>query len=156
MKAFKILSIALLSLMTLNSCSDDVYYESEPVYQETWYVEDFRITPNMWKLVGEPGEIGSYYRCVIGGLPLKDSYYDGVVTAYIYFDYDTPDEVQTPLPFTEYFIGRNSKNEEVPYSIQYSYDVAANGTIAFKAYVSDYYTDLFRPGTEDFRVAIVW
>jgi hypothetical protein len=42
------------------------------------------------------------------------------------------------------------------YSIQYSYDIAKDGTIALKVHVSDYMTSLFRPDTERFRVAIIY
>lgn len=150
MKVLKSIGIILLALITFNSCEEDV-----DNYHEQWYVDEFKIEPNQWKLVGEPDEIGSYYECVFSGLPLHDSYYDGIVTAYMYSDYGTKHEVQAPLPYTIFYIDNVGGYEE-KVSLQFSYEVRADGKIAFKAHVNDYFTSLFRPETIYFKVAIIW
>lgn len=152
MKALKHIALLFITLATLSACEDN-----NDIYEENWYHDDFEIRSNEWQLVGNPNEIYSYYECIYDGIPLRDSYYNGVVTAYMYFDFGTKYEVQTPLPYTEYIVEKDKNTgEEIRYSIQYSYDVKPDGTIAFKAYVSDYYTGLFNPGTQHFRVAIIW
>lgn len=151
MKALKNTLALLITLFAATSC------EVNDVYEEEWYVEEFKIFNSDWQLVGTPDEIGSYYEYVFYQVPLEVSYHKGVVTAYLFFNYGTKDEVQVPLPYTEYMVDIDpNTNQEIHYSIQYSYDVKADGSIAFKAYVSDYYTKLFNPGTQHFRVAIIW
>lgn len=150
MKMLKNIALFIITLVTLSACNEDIY-------EEQWFVDDFEIKGSHWQLVGDPDEIGSYYEYIFDRIPLNVSYYDGIVTAYIYFDYDSKYEVQTPLPYTEYHVATDpNTGQEIKYSIQYSYDVKADGTVAFKAHVSDYYTSLFNPGTQYFRVAIIW
>lgn len=150
MKGLKFIAVAIVLLTAFTACNDD------NVYEEKWYVQDFEVVSSDWRLVGQPGEVGSYYEYVFDKVPLEVSYYQGIVTAYMYFNYKGNNEVQTPLPYTEYYVETNTANEEVNYSIQYSYDVMADGRIAFRAIVSDYYTQYFNPGTQYFRVAIIW
>ena len=147
MKTLKHIALLFITLATLTACED--YYE------ETLYSDDFEVRSNHWQLIGDPNEVGSYYEYVHTGVPLNTSYYEGVVTAYLYLDYGTKYEVQTPLPYTEYIVEKIN-GKEFHYSIHYTYDVKADNTIAFKAYVSDYYTGDFNPGTQYFRVAIIW
>lgn len=154
MKTLRSISLLIIALLTISSCTTDEYYND--VYEETWHVEDLTVLGSHWNLVGNPNDIGSYYEYVFDGVPLDVSYYQGVVTAYMYFGYKTPNEIQTPLPYTEYKHYINGDGEDAYYSIQYSYDVKANGTISFKIYVSDYFTGDFTPSTQDFRIAIVW
>lgn len=156
MKILKHITLSIFILIAASSCTKEYYEEYyNDVYEESWHVKEFEILSNHWKLVGEPDQIGSYYEYIFDKVPLEVSYYDGVVTAYIFFDYKSKNETQTPLPYTEYLIDATS-GEEINYSVQYSYYVKANGTIAFTAHVSDYYTSLFNPGTQYFRLAIVW
>lgn len=152
MKALRNISLLIIALITISSCTEEKYYPSD-VYQESWYVDEFQVMNNHWRLVGNPGEINSYYQYEYSGLPLSESYYKGVVTAYLYFGYETSNEAQTPLPYTEY---KYDADADEYYSIQYTYDVKPNGQIIFYAYVSDFYTNLFEPGTQTFRVAIVY
>lgn len=150
MKALKHIALLFIALITVSSCDND------DIYEETWFVKDFEVKSNHWELIGRPDQEGSYYQYVFNGIPGGVPYYDGITTAYLYFGFGTSSEVQTPLPYTEYLIGDDGNGNEVFYSIQYSYDVKADGTIAFKAHVSDYYTASINPGTQVFRVAIVW
>ena len=151
MKALKHIALLFIALITISSCDNN-----DDIYEETWFVKDFEVKSNHWELIGNPDAEGSYYQYVFNGIPAGVPYYDGITTAYLYFGYKTTSEVQTPLPFTEYLIGEDLNGNEVFYSVQYSYDVKADGTIAFKAHVSDYYTASINPGTQVFRVAIIW
>lgn len=151
MKTLRHLTLLFIALITLSACEEDNTYE------ERWYVDNFEVKSSDWTLIGDPNDVYSYYECVYTGIPLNVSYYKGIVTAYMYFDFDTKYEVQTPLPYTEYIIETDKKTgEEIRYEVQYSYDVKDDNSIAFKAYVSDYYTGYFNPGTQYFRVAIIW
>lgn len=148
MKTLRHIALLFITLATLTACEENTY-------EETLYTRDFEVKSNHWQLIGEPNDVYSYYEYVYSGVPLDISYYKGIVTAYLYFDYGSKYEVQTPLPYTEYIV-EEINGKEVHYSIQYTYDVKADNTIAFKAYVSDYYTNDFNPGTQTFRVAIIW
>jgi hypothetical protein len=142
MKTIKLIALAIFSLAVFNSCTDT----------EEWYTENLEVLAKDWKLNGEIDEIGSYYEYIFDGFP----YANGIVTVYMYRNFDTPSEIQVPLPYTEYGVDILADGKENPYSIQYSYDIAIDGTIALKVYVSDYMTSLFRPDTEVFRVAIIY
>jgi len=148
MKALKFTAIAVLAIMMFSSCTEEKYYPAD-VYEETWYYDNFEILGRDWKLVGEAGTRGSYFEYIFDKVPLEVSYEIGIVTAYMYFDYKTAFEVQTPLPCKELYSAPN-------YDIIYTYDVKDDGTIAFKAYISNDRTDVYKPGTKYFRVAIIW
>jgi hypothetical protein len=138
--------IAIFAIITVSCQIDDTP-------DTNWYTENLEVKERDWKLKGgEFNEIGSYYECVFYNVP----YVDGVISVYMYNDFGTSAEVQIPLPYTVYGVEDAGDGSEIYYSIQYSYDIAVDGTIAFKVYVSDYMTGLFHPGTETFRVAIVW
>jgi hypothetical protein len=142
MKTIKFIAVAILSLAILNSCTE----------KSNWYTDNLEIKSEDWKLIGHENEIGSYYEYVFYDFP----YVDGIVSVYMYQDFGSRHETQIPLPYTFYWIDILDNGEEDKYSIQYSYDIAMDGSIAFKVYVNDYITSSFRPATELFRVAIVW
>ncbi len=148
MKALKPISLLFITLIALSSC----YRDNEDV----WFVDEFQVESRHWQLVGGVDQEDSYYEYIFDRIPDGEPYYEGIVTAYMYLDYNTDYEVQTPLPYTEYRLGTDGHGNDVYYSIHFTYDVKADGTIAFKAYVSDHYTGSFNPGTQTFRVAILW
>lgn len=151
MKTFKFLSLAFL-IAFLSSCEDN---SNDDFYEEAWYIKDVTVSSNDWVLVGNPGQVGSYYEYIVYDVPLKESYYSGIVAGYMYMDFDTNNEIQMPLPYTEYFVDNSSGYSE-NCAIQYSYDMMANGTVAFKAQPSNHNTQSFRPGKQHFRIAIIW
>lgn len=153
MKAMKFFAASLFFLTALTACTVEEYYTDD---KEEWYLEDFTIKSYDWTLVNGKNQIGSYFEYVFDKIPLDDSYYDGIVTAYTYKKYGTRDEEQVPLPYTEYHVDTNEWGDDIYYSVQYSYDVRKDGTISFKIYISDYFTGDFYPDTRPFRVAIVW
>ena len=156
MKTIKFIALAIFSLAALNSCTEgdsrDPYYDDGN--QEQWYTEILEVKYEDWKLVGNYNEIGSYYEYVFNGFP----YVDGIINVYMYVDYDTSKEIQIPLPYTEYRVEVLGNGDELHYSIQYSYDIAKDGTIAFKIYISNYMTASLERLllTEHFRVAIIY
>jgi hypothetical protein len=152
MNTIKLIALAIFSFAILNSCSDGG--STGPVYDnpERWYTETLEVQARDWVRVGPEDEIGSYYQYIFDGFP----YVDGIINVYMYQNFGTNSETQLPLPYTHYGVDILDDKSEVHYSIQYSYDIAKDGTIALKVHVSDYLTSLFRPGTEHFRVAIIY
>ncbi|MDR2383981.1 MAG: hypothetical protein LBD76_08895 [Prevotellaceae bacterium] len=154
MKTVKLIALAIFSLAVLNSCTEenqgDPYYDYEN--PEKWYTENLTVKAVDWKLVGRVDEIDSYYEYIFDGFP----YTDGIINVYMYQNYGTNSEIQVPLPYTQYKVEILDDNSEIYYSVQYSYDIAKDGTIALKIYISDYYTGAFATSTEYFRVAIIY
>ncbi|MDR0385927.1 MAG: hypothetical protein LBH60_07605 [Prevotellaceae bacterium] len=153
MKTVKLIIVAIFSFAILNSCTDNSY--SDNSYSDNdpkWFTQNLEVKAGDWKHVGKDDEIGSYYEYVFDGFP----YVDGIINVYLYQNFGARSETQTPLPYTYYGVEVLENGKENYYSIQYSYDIAIDGTIALKIHVSDYYTSLFDPGTEYFRVAITW
>jgi hypothetical protein len=146
MKTVKLIALAILSFAVLNSCTDDTN-------QERWYTEKLEVRAGDWLLKGaDLNQPGSYYEYVFDGFP----YTDGIINVYLYQNYGKRDEIQMPLPCTFYEIDVDDEGNRIPYSIQYSYDIAQDGTIALKIHVSDYLTGLLDLYDELFRVAIIY
>ncbi len=130
-----------------------------------WKNIDFTITRDMWQLVGDVDEIGSYYSRVFDIPELTEAiYFDGGVLAYYRYTNNRGIEVQTPLPFTWYNIYLKEGVEQ-PYSVQFSYDVTPTvtgsggfpGTIEFKVTFSDFVTDRTTlPEYSDFRLTLLF
>jgi len=139
MKTIKFIAIAIFSLVAVSSCTKE---------EANWYVENFEVKAGHWVSVGKVGSPGFHYEFVFNQIPLDVAYHDGIVTAYLYQTIDNV-EVQTPLPFTYY-----EQDRSVLYSIFYTYDVASDGSIAFKMYPSDFFA--IDQVDEYFRVAIIW
>ncbi|MDR1340778.1 MAG: hypothetical protein LBK58_12105 [Prevotellaceae bacterium] len=152
MKTIKYIAVAIFSLAVFNSCTDSTNLPPEDFDVPNWYTENLEVKASDWKLVGGIDEIDSYYEYIFDNFP----YVDGIVSVYMYQNFDKNTELQIPLPYTSYEVDILDNGEEVYYSIQYSYDIARDGSIALKVHVSDYFTGLFRPDTEVFRVAIIW
>jgi hypothetical protein len=146
MKTVKSIAVAIFTLATLSSCSNG--QDSN----EAWYNENLEVMEEDWVLVGKEDEIGTHFEYIFDDFP----YVNGIVTVYMYRDFGSRWEKQVPLPYTEYGIDFLDDGREKDYSIQYSYDIGLNGTITLKVYVSDYRTLGFSPGTQHFRVAIIW
>ncbi|MDR0724736.1 MAG: hypothetical protein LBF59_01830 [Prevotellaceae bacterium] len=156
MKTVKFIALAIFALAMLNSCTEgdsrDPYYDEE--YHETWYTEILEVRAGDWKLRGGVNDIGSYYEYIFPDFP----YADGIINVYMYTDFGTSSETQIPLPYTDYRVDVLGNGDEDHYSVQYSYDIAKDGTIAFKIYISNYMTEHLERLllTEHFRVAIIY
>ena len=130
---------------------------ADPTY---WKVIDFTVARKDWKLYnvyGEQNEIGSYYYYVFDVPELSTVIFDeGAIICYYRYRDEFGDIVQTPLPYTYYDIFVNQRNEEFPYSVQYSYDVMP-GSIAFKVVFSDFFTDENEPPAScNFRLHLIY
>jgi hypothetical protein len=152
MKTIKLIIITIFLLVIVNSCTlaGDTYYENP----ERWYTETFEVYAEDWVLIGRGDEIGSYYQCVFDDFP----YVDGIINVYMYQNFGTPAEIQVQLPYIQYEVEILEDGSRNPYSIQYSYDIAQDGTIAFKIHVNDYWTKSLAAilRTEYFRVTIIY
>ncbi|MDR0384650.1 MAG: hypothetical protein LBH60_01080 [Prevotellaceae bacterium] len=152
MKIIKMLVFAIFLLATSNSCMDDPSNPHLDPPSNNWHTENLEVKAMDWKLSGPENGIGSYYEYIFYGFP----YVDGIINVYLYQNFSQSNEVQIPLPYTYYGVEVMENGQESYYSIQYSYDIAVDGSIALKIHLSDYLTSTFRPGTEYFRVAITW
>jgi hypothetical protein len=148
MNTIKLIAFAIFAVITLNSCTDGGLSENP----ERWHVEDLTVLSESWVLKGNPDELGSYYEYVFDNFP----YVNGIMSVFMFQDPGTDKEIQLPLPHTDFFVDVASDESEYHYSIQYSYDVAVDGSIALKVFRSDYRTNWFRPGTILFRVAVIY
>ena len=84
------------------------------------FVKDYTIQTTDWvKEITEEGFV--YYTCTVKVNQLDDEYYyDGTVTGYIYFNYDTSNESKTLLPYTESYIDKEGFSYFENYTFEYS------------------------------------
>ena len=162
MKTLKLIAPLVCILMLVSSCTKEEYYEDNG-YKGNWFATEVTVPYDKWELVGKPDEIGSFYiyEVYIKELDTKyyndaAPYYDGVISVAMYQNYKQSNEIQFPLPHIIYGVGYDPKGDEVYYSVQYSYDLQANGKIAFKIYVSDYLTNGFSLETKTFKISASW
>jgi len=128
-----------------------------------WTILHFRIQLNQWQLAGDYDEIGSYYWCMFDVPEItKDIYDDGlIICSYLYVDSEGYD-VQTILPYTEYFIDVDRLNNEFPFAMHLSYNVTPtsgrnSGTIEFRVTFSDFLTwEKSPPQICNFKLTLVY
>ena len=122
-----------------------------------WWIRDFTIAKNDWRLAGNPNDIGSYFYCIYDVSEItRDIYNDGAIIAYYRYVDDFGDEVQTVLPYTYYDIVVDDYDNEFPYCVQFSYDTTV-GSIAFKLVFSDFYTKEYGPPAScKFRLVLIY
>ena len=125
-----------------------------------WKIVDYSIFRSEWELIGEAGEIGSYYYYVADVPELTQRVYDdGLFLCYYLFRDEHGIDVQTPLPFSAYYIDAwkddYGNDWETPWSEHFSYDVAT-GSIAFKLVYSNFYTGNPPPARCDFRLVLLY
>lgn len=116
-----------------------------------WTSVEFIVNENQWQLAGKADEIGSYYYCVYEAPEITQAIYDdGLITCNYRYTDDTGTNVQTTLPYTEYFMDVDIVNsKEHPFSMQISYNTTPTarftGTVEFRITFSDFYTKDKRP-----------
>ena len=121
-----------------------------------WKVIDFTVSRPDWVRKGEGDQIGSYFYYVFDVPEISQKIYDnGLIVCYYRFEDDFGDDVQTVLPYTYYDIIVDDYGNELPYSVQYSFDVTP-GSIAFKVVFSDFYTAEYDPPTCFFKLQILY
>ena len=128
-----------------------------------WKIINFRLMLDDWQLAGKKNEIGSYYYYVFDAPEItEDIYYDGLIICnYLYTD-DVGYDVQSILPYTEYFIETNNFGDESRFAMHFSYSVQPTvkqnpGTIEFRVTFSDFYTGEKGPPAEcNFKLTLVY
>jgi len=128
-----------------------------------WYYVDFKVKGSDWLLAGKGNEIGSYYYYVFDAPEITQAIYDDglILCAYRYIDSEGYD-VQTILPYTEYFIDTIKPGEENRFAMNITYSVTPTvgrnpGTIEFRVTFSDYYTgEKGPPANCWFRLTLVY
>jgi len=124
--------------------------QGEPGSGTDWYVTSITINENEWKLVGNEGELNSYYFIE---KPLKQLsqyiYTDGAVIAYI----ETSQGVKNGLPYVLH-VGENVNSKEYLWTQTYDFDFRP-GYVGFYVTFSDFET-INKPGTETFHIVLMW
>ena len=157
MKKFLYAASLLLSAITFAACEGPVGpmgpMGPEGPAKEP-YSRTIQVGVNDWRLVGVADEIGSYYQAVYNNVVPHDVFERGIIVVYLALPKDGNVEVFTPLPHTVYGITRDQHGNEFQYSILYTYDVGDDGSIAFKMYVSDYFTSTIGLSSQTFFVTM--
>lgn len=100
-----------------------------------WKVEYVDIPSNKWELVSSDITEEKYFQYIVDSPTLNLDIYDyGSVMVYYMPNYDTNNEVQTPLP---YVVHRTDEEGHL-WTETYSYDFNA-GTLAFYVRYSDFF-----------------
>lgn len=119
-----------------------------------WKVVWVTVNKADWQLIGQPGALGSYYRCVVAAPEITDFVYEqGAVIGYMVMNYGQTDEVQTPLNIG-LPRGETGTNGEALWTDFYSFDFTP-GSIAFYYEPSDFATQIV-PEIADFRIVVMW
>lgn len=114
-----------------------------------WYVKEFTVRTDQWKLVGKEHDLNSYYEYQVNISDLsEDVFYDGLMTAYMYLD----DNTQAQLPEVIHYGIDTENGQEHLWTETYKCDFAV-GSILFKVEFSDFLTEN-RPATKKFRVVL--
>ena len=149
----KMFGILVMALIGLTAC-DKSHTE--------WSYVTFVVKHSDWELAGDIDEIGSYYYCVCDVPEITQAIYDKglIICSYRYTD-DTGTNVQSILPYTEYFIDLDDYGNEFPYAMQISYNVTPTighrpGTIEFRVTFSDFWKDSYPPSSCRFKLTLVY
>ena len=160
----RLLGFILMAMIGLSACEGPAGPPGRDGHQTEWYYVDFKIKGTDWLLAGKGNEIGSYYYYVFDAPEITQAIYnDGLILcAYRYVD-DTGVEVQSYLPYTEYFIETDQHGDnENPFAMYISFNVTPtvgrnNGTIEFRVTFSDFYTGKKGPPASCwFRLILVY
>lgn len=123
-----------------------------------WEVQFITINENQWERFQGQEENEVFYRAVIvpqlfTEISRDDRIYiydEGTILSYILFNYNTPEETQTLLPYIYNYSNQN--NQSAVETVYFDYNIE---DVAF--YVSYSGTDEnYRPGTMTFRIVMNW
>lgn len=124
--------------------------KGEPGYGNNWHVTSFTVAKSEWKLVGNPGELNSYFYV---DKPLKELtqtvYNEGSIISYI----ETDKGVKNGMPYVLH-LGEAEGSKEFLWTQTYDFDFYKGG-ITFYVTYSDFNTQI-RPDIETFHVVLMW
>lgn len=122
----------------------------ESGYGAQWYTKSFTINSDEWELIGEPGELKSYYMAVFDLPELSKSIFqEGTVVGYISMGQD----VKNGLPYVMHTAEETADGKRY-WTQTYDFDFAP-GSVAFYATFSDFETQK-TPGDETFHIVLMW
>jgi hypothetical protein len=121
----------------------------EPGEGIIWKIFNYKVLERDWKLVGRPGDLGSYFMFEFREPDLTTFVCEkGNVFGYRWLDKDT----QTPLGQVVVMGESDNKGHEFLFTEVYSFSFRP-GYVTFYVDYSDFATDI-RPGTCDFRIVL--
>lgn len=118
----------------------------------SWVTKTFTIQPDEWELIGNPGELNSYFFVDKSLSELSKSIYeDGAVIAYI----QTADEVKNGMPYVLHKGGHDADGKEIVWTQTYDFDYYPGG-VGFYLTYSDFNTQLKPIEPETFHIVLMW
>ena len=143
--------VLLLSLtaLTFVACEGPMGPPGEPGDGVSWNIINYTVYDRDWKLVGRPGDLGSYFMYEFQESALTSFVCEkGNVFGYRWLDNNT----QTPLGQVVVMGESDGKGNEFLFTEVYSFSFRP-GWITFYIDYSDFETDI-RPGTCEFRIVL--
>lgn len=120
-------------------------------YGTSWYITSFTIQPNEWELIGEPGDLNSYF---FVDKPLKELsntiYKEGAVVGYI----ETAKDVKNGLPYVVHLGGEDNLGEFL-WTETADFDFYPGG-VGFYLTYSDFNTQLRPDKPKTFHIVLMW
>lgn len=123
--------------------------DGEPGTGTQWYTKSFTINSNQWELIGEPGELKSYYMAVFDLPQLSEFIFkEGTVIGYM----SMGENIKNGLPYVMHTAEETEEGSHY-WTQTYDFDFAP-GSVAFYATFSDFETQK-RPGNETFHIVLM-
>lgn len=149
-----LLAIFLMALL-FTSCEGEMGPPGKDGGITYWGVEYVEIAPDQWQISEDPnGELYYSYDYKIKDTDFNtylDTYEDGLVTAYMFLDFDTDKEAQTPLPA----IVPLRESDNYQWREYYTYEYTPDGFVIFTVKYSDFVMDT-RPSRSNFRIVLTY
>lgn len=119
-------------------------------YGTSWFTQSYKIKKSAWKLVGNKGELNSFYYTSIPVSDLTQTIYqDGTVLAYI----ETESGVKNSLPYVSHRGGKDSLGEFL-WTQTYDFDFSVGYITVYLTY-SDFNTQV-SPDAETIHLVMMW
>ena len=150
MKKLVLLSLLILGFVSCEGPMGPPGKQGEPGDGVIWKIMNYKVLEKDWKLVGRPGDLGSYYMFEFSEKELtRFVCEEGNVFGYRWLDNDT----QTPLG--QVFVNYDEDNygNVFLFSEVYSFSFRP-GLVTFYVDYSDFETGVSHPGTCDFRIVL--
>lgn len=119
-------------------------------YETKWLTTSFTINKSEWRLMGEPGELNTFFYADRNIPELSDYVFDeGLVIGYI----QTEKDVKNGLPFVLH-LGEEIDGKEFLWTQTYDFDYSP-GMVRFYITYSDFNTQ-YPPDSETFHIVLLW